>query len=54
MSRVYCRISEDREGAGLGVARQEADCRQRFELLARCSGLTTVVRRIALFPGDGQ
>ena len=24
---VYCRISDDREGAGLGVARQEADCR---------------------------
>jgi len=24
---VYCRISQDREGAGLGVARQEADCR---------------------------
>jgi site-specific DNA recombinase len=23
---VYCRISDDREGAGLGVARQEADC----------------------------
>jgi site-specific DNA recombinase len=26
-SGVYVRISEDREGAGLGVARQEADCR---------------------------
>lgn len=24
---VYCRISQDREGAGLGVARQEDDCR---------------------------
>jgi site-specific DNA recombinase len=24
---IYCRISDDREGAGLGVARQEADCR---------------------------
>jgi site-specific DNA recombinase len=24
---VYCRISSDREGAGLGVERQEADCR---------------------------
>lgn len=23
---VYCRISQDREGAGLGVARQEEDC----------------------------
>ncbi|MBV9058692.1 MAG: recombinase family protein [Pseudonocardiales bacterium] len=26
---IYCRISDDREGAGLGVARQEADCRER-------------------------
>src|SRR6266480_3766265 len=25
---IYCRISEDREGAGLGVADQEADCRE--------------------------
>jgi site-specific DNA recombinase len=25
---VYCRISRDREGAGLGVQRQEEDCRQ--------------------------
>lgn len=25
---IYVRISEDREGAGLGVQRQEADCRQ--------------------------
>ncbi|MGW5261946.1 recombinase family protein [Microbispora sp. NPDC004025] len=24
---IYCRISQDRAGAGLGVARQEADCR---------------------------
>jgi DNA invertase Pin-like site-specific DNA recombinase len=24
---IYCRISQDREGAGLGVQRQEADCR---------------------------
>jgi DNA invertase Pin-like site-specific DNA recombinase len=26
---VYCRISDDRVGAGLGVARQETDCRER-------------------------
>ncbi|HEX2291290.1 MAG TPA: recombinase family protein, partial [Pseudonocardiaceae bacterium] len=26
---IYCRISDDRKGAGLGVARQEADCRER-------------------------
>jgi site-specific DNA recombinase len=25
---LYCRISDDREGRGLGVARQEDDCRQ--------------------------
>lgn len=30
---LYCRISDDREGAGLGVARQEADCRARAEQL---------------------
>lgn len=24
---IYCRISQDREGAGLGVTRQESDCR---------------------------
>jgi site-specific DNA recombinase len=24
---IYCRISQDREGAGLGIERQEADCR---------------------------
>src|SRR4051794_30939309 len=28
---IYCRISDDREGAGLGVARQEADCREHAE-----------------------
>ena len=28
---VYCRISQDREGAGLGVTRQEADCRALCE-----------------------
>jgi site-specific DNA recombinase len=28
---VYCRISDDREGRGLGVARQEDDCRQLCE-----------------------
>lgn len=31
---IYCRISDDRVGAGLGVARQEEDCRA----LARRSG----------------
>lgn len=30
---VYVRISDDREGSGLGVARQEADCRRRAEAL---------------------
>jgi site-specific DNA recombinase len=24
---IYCRISDDREGTGLGVDRQEEDCR---------------------------
>jgi site-specific DNA recombinase len=30
---IYCRISQDREGAGLGVDRQEADCRQLADRL---------------------
>lgn len=35
---VYCRISEDRNGEGLGVGRQEKDCRQ----LAKQRGWTVV------------
>jgi site-specific DNA recombinase len=35
---IYCRISRDREGAGLGVATQEADCRE----LAHRLGWTVV------------
>jgi site-specific DNA recombinase len=35
---IYCRISEDRAGAGLGVERQEADCRS----LAQRLGWTVV------------
>jgi len=30
---IYCRISQDRTGAGLGVERQEADCRDLAERL---------------------
>jgi site-specific DNA recombinase len=30
---IYCRISRDREGAGLGVARQETDCRDKADAL---------------------
>jgi site-specific DNA recombinase len=33
---IYCRISDDREGSGLGVTRQEADCRA----LAQARGWT--------------
>lgn len=33
---IYCRISQDRSGEGLGVARQEQDCRE----LAKKLGLT--------------
>lgn len=36
---IYCRISEDREGAGLGVDRQEEDCRK----LAAALGLVVVM-----------
>jgi site-specific DNA recombinase len=28
LASIYCRISRDRVGAGLGVATQEADCRE--------------------------
>lgn len=35
---IYCRISQDRTGAGLGVQRQEADCRE----LAASMGLSVV------------
>ncbi|MGW1463821.1 recombinase family protein [Streptomyces sp. NPDC002308] len=35
---IYCRISRDREGAGLGVARQRQDCEELAEQL----GLTVV------------
>jgi site-specific DNA recombinase len=27
LAAIYCRISEDREGVALGVARQQEDCR---------------------------
>lgn len=30
---IYCRISDDREGAGLGVARQDVDCREQADRL---------------------
>ncbi len=30
---IYARISDDREGRGLGVARQEAQCRARADQL---------------------
>ena len=30
---IYTRISNDREGGGLGVARQEVDCRALAERL---------------------
>src|SRR5690348_3663265 len=36
---IYCRISQDREGAGLGVDRQRSDC----EALARKLGWDVVV-----------
>lgn len=43
--RIYVRISQDREGAELGVARQEADCRALCERKAgrssRCTPTTT-------------
>ncbi|HEY3689669.1 MAG TPA: recombinase family protein [Pseudonocardiaceae bacterium] len=40
LAAIYCRISRDRAGAGLGVDRQEQDCR---ELAARLGWAVTVV-----------
>lgn len=40
LAAIYCRISRDRAGAGLGVDRQERDCR---ELAARLGWTVTVV-----------
>ncbi|WP_106128126.1 recombinase family protein [Pseudosporangium ferrugineum] len=41
---IYCRISQDRAGAGLGVARQEEDCR------ALCEGRGWVV--VEVYPDN--
>lgn len=39
---LYCRISNDREGAGLGVARQEKDCRAHLDHLGHQVGAVLV------------
>ena len=41
---IYCRISQDRGGAGLGVARREEDCR------ALCARLSWDV--VAVYPDN--
>lgn len=40
---IYARISNDRVGAGLGVKRQEADCRALADRLAAQWGVTIVI-----------
>jgi site-specific DNA recombinase len=48
---VYCRISLDREGAGLGVARQEEDCRARAERLSWSVTETYVDNDVSAYSG---
>jgi DNA invertase Pin-like site-specific DNA recombinase len=51
---IYCRISRDRTGAGLGVAQQEAECRQ---LAARLGFEVTEVyadNDLSAFKGSGR
>lgn len=46
---IYCRISQDGEGSGLGVSRQEEDCREladrrgQREKGSQCSGLRPTI-----------
>lgn len=56
MGRVglYCRISDDREGAGLGVARQEADCHERAAQLGWTVAGLYVDNDLSAFSGKNR
>ncbi|WP_166677591.1 recombinase family protein [Amycolatopsis arida] len=43
---IYVRISKDREGAGLGVERQEGDCRELAAMLSKSLGKRVVVTEV--------
>jgi DNA invertase Pin-like site-specific DNA recombinase len=51
---LYCRISDDREGAGLGVARQEADCRERAAQLGWTVAGLYVDNDLSAFSGKSR
>jgi len=48
---IYCRISRDRIGAGLGVERQEADCRRLAERLGLLVVLVLVDNDLSAYSG---
>src|ERR1017187_10917842 len=48
---VYVRISQDREGAGLGVQRQEEDCRALCERLGWAVGQVYVDNDVSAYSG---
>lgn len=51
---IYCRISSDREGAGLGVQRQEQDCRKLAEERGWEVGHVYVDNDISAFSGRAR
>ncbi len=48
---IYCRISQDRAGAGLGVARQEEDCRALIERRGWAHAETFVDNDVSAYTG---
>jgi len=51
---IYCRISQDREGAGLGVERQEKDCRDLAERLGWRVTAVQVDNDISAYSGKAR
>jgi site-specific DNA recombinase len=51
---IYCRISKDREGAGLGVQRQEQDCRALAKTLGWAVARVYTDNDISAYSGKGR
>lgn len=51
---IYCRISADKEGRALGVARQEADCRALAERLGWTVTVVYVDNDVSAFSGKAR
>lgn len=51
---IYCRISQDRTGAGLGIERQEGDCRQLAEKLGYEVSQVFVDNDISAYSGKAR